>query len=172
VVLTPLADTYVRDGGYASSNYGTARTLVLNYAGMPGYNRRAYLRFDLHTVSGTILAATLRLYGRHASTRAWSGSESVYPVANTTWIESGPGGITWQSSPPYGQPALATTHIGEISQYYTWNVSSYIAAERTTSGAVSLMVAMDPLHANGNLDEFHAREAGSNPPQLVLTIRS
>jgi hypothetical protein len=26
-------------------------------------------------------------------------------------------------------------------------------------------------HADGNLDEFHAREAGSNPPQLVLTVR-
>jgi hypothetical protein len=166
-----VADTYVRDGAYASSNYGTARTLVLKYATAPGYNRRAYLRFDLRGVSGTILTASLRLYGRHASTLAWSGSESVYPVANTTWIESGPGGITWQSRPPYGEPALTTTQVGETNQYYTWNVSSYVAAQQTTPGAVSLMVAMDPLHADGNLDEFHAREAGSNPPQLVLTVR-
>lgn len=169
MVLTPVADTYVRDGAYATNNYGTAKNLVVKYAGTTG-NRDSYLRFDLHGVSGTILSATLRLYGHHDSTQPWNGTDSVYPVANTTWIESGPGGITWQTRPAFGQSALATTSIGETNQYYTWNVSSYVAAQQATPATVSLLVAMNALNADGNLDQFHAREATSNPPQLVLMV--
>jgi hypothetical protein len=152
-------------------NYGSAKALVVKYSSATGYNRYTYLRFDLRSVQGTVTSAALRLYGRHVSTASWSGSDAVYGVADTAWAETGAKGITWNTKPRLGQSALATVHTGVGSGYYTWNVGSYMAAQQAGPGVASLALAMPALHADGNLDQFNAREAGSNPPQLVLTVR-
>src|SRR5438270_5598869 len=59
--LTPLADAYVRDGSYASTNYGSSTALYVK-TDTTGFNRDSYLKFDLSSVS-SIGSATLRLYG-------------------------------------------------------------------------------------------------------------
>jgi hypothetical protein len=166
-----VADAYVRDGSYAATNYGTAKNLVVKYSSTSGQNRQTYLRFDLHAVTGTIISAKLRLYGQHVATGPWSGADGAYPVANNTWIESGTGGITWNTRPSAGQPALANTTVGETLQYYSWNIGSYAAAQQAGSKELSLMVAMNALNADGHLENFNSREARSSPPQLVLTIQ-
>jgi hypothetical protein len=54
-------------------------------------------------------------------------------------------------------------------QYYEWNVTGFVQQQRGAgTNLVSLAVAMDAT--NNNPDNFNAREAASNPPQLVLTI--
>jgi hypothetical protein len=171
IVLTPVADAYVRDGSYAGTNFGMAADLVVKYAPGSGYNRQAFLRFDLRGLPGTVTAATLRLYGQHLASKAWHGSESVYSLATDSWIERGAGGITWRNKPVAASPALATTQVGPARQYYGWNLGSYAAARQRGSGLVSLVLCMNASGADGSLDRFNAREAGANPPQLVLTVR-
>jgi len=144
IVLTPVADAYVRDGTFARTNYGSAKVLMAQWSATAGNNRETYLRFDLRGVPGSITAATLLLYGRHDATGAWSGTDSLYPVASTTWAESGSGGITWNTRPAAGETPLSGTHVGETSQYYGWNTGWYVVAQQGSTGMASFMVAMDP----------------------------
>ena len=91
VTLPPTADAYVQDGSSANTNYGTAANLVVKkQSGLN--NRQAYLKFDLSSVSGSvsgvISSVVLRVYGKNAGA-GYSGSDSVSPVADTTWTETG-----------------------------------------------------------------------------------
>jgi hypothetical protein len=168
-VLTPAADAFVRDGTYSNTNYGAATTLDVKRAST-GNNRYSYLRFDLQGVTGTITGATLRLYGRNTGTGSYSGTEAVHPVASTAWIETGSGGITWNTKPSLGASALATTVISTTSQFYAWNVGPYVVQQQGAK-AVSLVLVMPVKPSNNSLDRFNSREASSNQPQLVVTTQ-
>lgn len=158
-----MADTYVRDGQYSGTNFGPATSLYAKNSSS-GYNRIAYLRFDLSGVRGTIVGATLQLYGRNTGGSTYRGNLSVYPVASTTWAEAGGIGITWNTRPALGGPALATAAITSgAARYYSWGVTAAVVQK----GLLSLAVDMPSVA--GSPDEFNAREATSNPPQLVLT---
>ena len=170
IVLTPVADAYVRDGADAGTNYGTAKSLMAKWWSSTGYNRLTYLRFDLHGVSGTIRAATLRLYGQHVATGTWNGTESVFPVISTTWIESGTGGITWNTRPAAGQTALASIRVGETLQYYGWNTGSYVASQQAKPGLVSFVLAMNARNADGHVDSFNSRN--QRQPAAARTHRA
>ena len=164
VSLTPVADTYVRDGQYSATNYGSAASLYVKNSSA-GYNRIAYLRFDLSGVRGTIVGATLQLYGRNTGSSNYSGNLSVYPAASTTWAEAGSTGVTWNTRPAPGETALASSTItSSAARYYTWGVAGV-----AQKGLLSLAVAMPSVA--GSPDEFNTREAISNPPQLVLTTQ-
>lgn len=159
-----MADTYVRDGQYSATNYGSAASLYVKNSSA-GYNRIAYLRFDLSGVRGTIVGATLQLYGRNTGSSNYSGNLSVYPAASTTWAEAGSTGVTWNTRPAPGETALASSTItSSAARYYTWGVAGV-----AQKGLLSLAVAMPSVA--GSPDEFNTREAISNPPQLVLTTQ-
>ncbi|HEX8915303.1 MAG TPA: DNRLRE domain-containing protein, partial [Humisphaera sp.] len=68
VSLAAAADAYVRDGTYASTNYGKEQSIVLLKSGT-GYAREGHLRFDLSGVNEAVDTAVVRLYG------ALSGSD-------------------------------------------------------------------------------------------------
>ena len=78
--ITPSADAYVQSD-VPSMNFGTAATLN-NIAGTP--EARAYVKFDVSGVSGTITKATFRAFTQTSSGRATS-----YTVADNTWTEAG-----------------------------------------------------------------------------------
>src|SRR5207237_7764779 len=73
IVLTDVADTTIRDGTAAATNFGTLAQLTVKTSD-PGYNRISYLRFDLNVLgtspTGTISRATLRLLGTMSDTRS------------------------------------------------------------------------------------------------------
>ena len=165
VSLTPVADSYVRDGQYSATNYGPAASLYVKSSSV-GYNRIAYLRFDLSGVRGTIVGATLQLYGRNTGGSNYTGTLSLYPVSSTTWAETGSTGVTWNTRPALGGTALASSTItGSAARYYTWGVTAAVAQK----GLLSFAVAMPSVA--GSPDEFNTREATSNPPRLVLTTQ-
>src|SRR5436190_15034036 len=75
--LSPVADSYVRDGAYASQNFGTAAELVTKLSGTD-FNREAVLKFDLSATQPSITSAKLRLYGALQDTRAVNVVTDVY----------------------------------------------------------------------------------------------
>jgi hypothetical protein len=62
VTLAAPADTYVQNGTYAGQNFGQAATVQVKNINSPGYDRRAYVRFDLTGVGSAadITSATVR----------------------------------------------------------------------------------------------------------------
>ena len=81
--LLPTDDAYVRDGSYATSNFGNATQLLVKSATPGGgYVRVAYLHFDI-TGSLPITSAVLHLYGAEQAGASIEPSVNLaaYPVA-------------------------------------------------------------------------------------------
>jgi hypothetical protein len=104
VVLNPTADSYVRDGSSANTNFGTAAVLEIRTAS--GQNRDAYLKFDLTGMSG-ITDVKLRINA--ALSGNGSVATSAHAVAITTWTETG---ITWNNRPALGSQLSTATVSG------------------------------------------------------------
>jgi hypothetical protein len=165
--LGSTGDTYVRDGGYAGNNYGTVSALEVKKSN-GGFNRLAYFKFDLSSVS-TVNQGKLRLFGGFASDPG-SAAESVaaYSVSDTSWSEST---ITWNNKPTAGTTALDTKTVsGATSQWYEWDITSYLQSEKAAGrNIVCIQIAQTTTELSAPQLVFNSREAASNVPQLVVT---
>jgi hypothetical protein len=162
IKLTPAADSHVRDGSNAALNYGSAITLEAQTTGTAGENRDAYFKFDL-SKAGQINSAKLRI---HASlSAAGSVSTSVYPVANTTWTETG---LTWNNKPAFSTPLLDTKTVsGTTSAWYELDVTNYIAGEQE-AGRSTVTLALHNPSVSGPYIKINSKEATSNKPELEI----
>jgi hypothetical protein len=161
VVTTPTADAYVRDGASASTNFGTDTTLVIKNS-TSGFNRRAFLKFDLTAVSSVSLAK-LRLFGSFAATTGTS-PVTAHQVADTSWSETG---ITWNNQPAIGA-AMTTVSVGITAQVWEWDVTSYLQAQKA-AGKTSVTLELENDVSAPQPVNLNSREAASNTPQLVVS---
>lgn len=162
--LLPIADAYVRSGSGAAINYGADPLLIVKI-NPPDLTRYSYLKFDLSEMKKLPSSAKLRVYGAREGTDSAS-QDSVYGVADTTWGENT---ITWNNKPALGLN-LATTTVRSQPAYYEWDVTAYVQREyRAGRKTVSFAITMDTLPADGYRDNFNSKEAGTNPPRLVVS---
>jgi glucose/arabinose dehydrogenase len=161
--LRATADGYVRDGSYASTNFGSATELQVKSNATAGYSRETYLKFDLSTLS-TIGSAKLRLYGH--LTESASLQTAVYGASDTSWSE---GGLTWNTKPAVGTTAAAIVTISSTSdQWYEWDVTSLLQAEKAAGHTLVTLVLKNLQKTNATL-AFASDEASSNRPELLIT---
>jgi len=164
VTVGTVADSYVRDGSYANTNYGTATTMVVK-ADAVGYNRNSYLRFDYHAFKDTAAAsALLKLYVSGVNTDA-SRVVSVYGITDTTWGEKT---ITWNNKPTAGTKLGSITISNQSGLWYQLDVTPYI---QSNMGAkiVSFRLLNEGTPDSKNDVSFNTKEASSGQPQLVIT---
>jgi hypothetical protein len=168
VTLAPTADAHVRDGTKATTNFGAAIALEVKNTTQTSNTRHLYIKFNISTVGSTVSSAKLRLFGGHTAGTAWS--DSVYPVGNTSWSEST---ITWNTAPAIpGPPPLATTTLSLVRQWWEWDITSYVKAQKAAGATqITLAVTMDnPITVTQ--DSFVSKEDtanAANKPQLVVT---
>lgn len=161
VNLTPVADSYVYDAAASvDSNFGTATSFTVKKSGT-GFNREAYLRFDIPTGSGIVLGGTLNLACLSTST---PGVHAVAKVDDNSWIESGVGGITWNNKPAAG--AILSTWTPVALATSSANVINGLPA----SGLVSFKVYGTTQTADGFVT-YGTKEnsTAANRPQLALS---
>jgi hypothetical protein len=155
LTLEALADAAV-DGGQPTTNFGADPTLVLGTTA-----RRAYLKFDLAGLAGTVLEAKLSLISPPDFTS--SGGAQLWGVGDTTWEEAT---ITFATAPPldgalHGQlPAISR------GTAVSFDVSA--AVQASSGGPVAFALASAPGLENPK--EFLSREGGE-APRLVITLR-
>ena len=168
--LTPTADTYVRDGSSASTNFGTATELQTQLSATAGSNRESYLKFNLATVSG-IARARLRLFGKLSDTSGTNVPVGVYSSAATGWVESGSGSITWNTKLTLNSPSLSQATITDnVARWYEFDVTSYLQQEKTL-GHDLVTLAVKGLANSNPFVTFNSKEstlASDSRPQLVL----
>jgi Ca2+-binding RTX toxin-like protein len=150
IVFAPEADAYVRSGGQATRNFGTATTLQTRESGANN-TFRTYLRFNITGLSGGASTATLRLFVTDTSI-------NLHTVRTFTgaWTETG---ITFNN-------AQALTLGGTVANL-TPNAAGYIdipLAITPANGLINLQIQSSGADAA----IFHSREA-ANSPQLVIT---
>jgi endo-1,4-beta-D-glucanase Y len=169
VVLAAGKDAYVRNGSYADDTYGVSDPAVLatktNAATTTGYDRYTYIGFDLSSVTDSIGAVTLKLYGKLDDSRVSNVPVSLYGVSNTSWTEAA---LSWNNKPALGSLISTATVTDSIGRYYSWDLTAYAKSEKAAGrNAISLALV------NGTITEtrisFNSKEAGSNAPQLVVS---
>ncbi|MET0553422.1 MAG: ELWxxDGT repeat protein [Vicinamibacteria bacterium] len=160
------ADTFVRDGTYATTNYGGASTLDVRKVTTVGHNRRAFFKFAVDAAP-TVTSARLRLFGRLTGTQSFPVQALVFAVADTTWGEST---MTWNN-----QPATTPTPLGGVvldpnpsnEQWYEWDVTAHVRAAKAAGQAAVTLAVEEDVYAQGAA--FRARSASAAMrPQLVL----
>ena len=149
--FTPVADSYV-DSSQASS-FGT--NVALRVDSSP--TLRTYLKFTLSGLTGTVNQATLRVFANTAQSTGYD----VFGVSDTSWIESGAGGINFNNAPP-----LAATKTGSSGTVFaqTWTT---VNVTPLVSGNGTITIALTTT--NTIALAMQSRTGGTNPPQLVVT---
>ena len=168
--MSAVADTYVQNGTSAGSNFGDATTLAVKSGGT-NQTRETFMRFDLSSIPGTILSATLRLVTR-------TFDEPIYHalglVTNNVWAESGLGGITWNTKPTSGAPFLvwqvltnlqtSSVPITALAQQ-AWAGDGKLSFRISSTGTNSTGIA-----SNGGFIAYGSKEnSTANRPQLLVT---
>jgi regulation of enolase protein 1 (concanavalin A-like superfamily) len=159
--LSPAADAYVRNGVHAATSFGIDPALIVKHSANADNQRQSYLRFSIGTRS--VERAVLRLHGGLSS--AGSVPVPAFAVANTAWSESG---LTWNTRPPRGSTALATTTVTDTTKhFYEWDVTAYVRAERA-AGRTAVGFALIGTVATTPYANFSSRNAASNRPELFI----
>ena len=146
VTLTPTADSYV-ESDVPSTNFGSAAVLKNNTSP----DTRAYLKFDLTGIVGTVTKATFRAF---TQTSSGSGYE-LHSVADNSWVEPG---LTYTNRPAVGATLGAAVN-------FTANTWTSVDASSYVKGAGTYSFEMNGTSVN--LKQYSSRE-GANPPQLVI----
>ncbi len=117
------------------------------------------------TVTDSIAAVTLKLYGRLDDNRVSNVPVNVYGVSNTGWSEST---LSWNNKPALGSVISTTTVTDSIGRYYSWDLTAYVKGEKA-AGRNAISLALVNGTATETKISFNAKEAATNVPQLVLS---
>jgi hypothetical protein len=161
--LRAAADSYVRNGTYASTNFGSATELLVKQSPTSGNTRETYLRFSLAGL-GEIGSAKLRFFGLLSRTTEPTVLARVYGVSNTTWSETG---ITWNNKPASGAAVGDLTVAGTTPQWYELDVTSYVRQQKI-AGASAVSFALTAPTSTDAWIVFNSDEASSNRVELAV----
>ncbi len=164
--LFPTADAMVQNGSGASTNFGTLPQLGTQLSNSLN-TKESLLRFDLSTVQNYIGSAKLRIYG---GANTASGTSPVGKVTaldpNNNWTETG---VTWNTKPTESGSVLTSTSIvGTSQKYYDFDITPYLINQKEVAMRNIVNLKISQNAGTEALADFLSREAGSNPPQLVI----
>lgn len=157
--LAPVADTYARDGGSASTNFGTATQLVAKYDAAPnsGFSRVSFFKFD---VAGLADAQSVRLKLVPFQVDG-PATLSFERIADDTWSETG---LHWNNRPTAAGTLAATHSSYTVGQQIEVDLTAAVRAEAEGDGILSLRVSNDGWNFIG----FHSRESTTAAFRPVL----
>ncbi|MES2277196.1 MAG: DNRLRE domain-containing protein [Bacteroidota bacterium] len=162
--LISSADTYVRDGTYAATNYGTETSTTVKSDAV-SYNRKAYSKFDFTAVTTPqIQTAILSMNVSYTDTDP-SRTISVYTTNTESWLEST---LNWNTAP------MDTTYVGKLTVtgtgVYTLDVSSAINRQLARPDHIASFLFLNKGATGAKNDiMFNTRRSASNKPQLSIT---
>ena len=162
--VNPTDDTYVRDGGSASSNFGTATSFIAK-TNTSGFNRVIFLKFNVTALTNA-LTATLVLVPSVVD--VVPATLAYQWETNNTWSENT---ITWNNMPA-GNSGVIITNLGgyTVGTPVYIDVTSLARSQATNDGFLSLRISS--LVNNSQADvTFYSKEFGtaSLRPALVYT---
>jgi len=172
VGLVPTQDAYVRDGSYASTNFGSAPDLQVKQAPSgSGFNRSSYLQFNLSGQS-PIQYASLEIHGGQ-NTTIYEPSIGIaaHAVTSNSWTQSG---ITFNNAPAVSSATLATASVsGTQGVYYFLNLTSYFQQQQA-EGHTTVSLALSGNAVTQSYADFSSTNGtnGANGPLLLLQTGS
>jgi len=167
VAVGATADAFVQDGTAADTNFGGDANLRVKTSGA-GFNRISYLKFDISAI-GAIQSVKLQLFGSLNDTQNASVVTSLFPVADTSWSESG---ITFNNKPAPGASALGSaTIVGTTPKLYEFDVTNFLKQEQALGHKIVSFALKNPASSASQV-VFNSREASANHPTLSVVTSS
>jgi hypothetical protein len=154
LTFIPQADARVSEAS-PTSNFGTSTTLQAD-AGS-GSALTSYLRFTVSGTSGAIQNVKLRVF---CTTNGTTNGPAV-SLADNSWVESGAGGVTWNTQPALLSSAVDNKGAIATSSWVEYDVTSLVSGNGTYTFA---------LVADGTDGVTFSSREGSTSPQLVVTF--
>jgi parallel beta-helix repeat protein len=147
LTLTAVADSYVNESN-PGGNYGTSTSLRTDNSPI----QRTYLRFQVPTLSGGVISATLRVYAN-------SNNNTGYTVHETSggWGETT---ISFSNAPTFGS-SLGSSGAVSANSWTQVDVTTLV----TGAGEYNFVMAS----ASNTATSFSSR-TGANPPQLIVNV--
>ncbi|NOT95705.1 MAG: glycoside hydrolase family 16 protein [Nitrospira sp.] len=163
-VVNPSDDATIRDGTYASTNYGATTDMIVKND-VASWARQSVLKFNFGSYAGSsVSSAKLRLFVAGAGTDA--SRTLTFMTATEAWAQ---GTVTWNTAPAY------VTSIGDkvvsnaVGVWVEQDVTAVVNAQMTDKIiAFKIKNQTGAFSGNGNIS-FNSKEAASNKPELVLT---
>ncbi|WFB37764.1 DNRLRE domain-containing protein [Kiritimatiellota bacterium B12222] len=110
------ADSYVNFGSYQNTNFGSATSAQVVMGSANDYLRKAYLRFDLSSVTGPITEATLTFHFSSPNNATGGGPLKLYGLndgaSGEDWLENT---INWTNAPANAGGASLTADATELA---------------------------------------------------------
>jgi hypothetical protein len=154
LTFTAIADARVVQGS-PTTNYGTATTLQAD--GDTGAAQTSFIRFATSGISGSIQSAKLRVF---CTTNGTANGPAAY-LANSNWVESGTGGITWNTQPALLSNAIDNKGAIAAGSWVEYDVTALVTGNNTYTFA---------LVADSNDGIVFSSREGTTPPQLVVVL--
>jgi hypothetical protein len=156
--------SYVRDGSYASRNFGTDDQMLVKRSNNTGNTREGYILFDLSGVT-SISNVVLRLRGRLSDATEPSVQVNVLSASNTTWSE---GGLTCNNKPAAGSTAHGALVVtGKTAQNYDVDLTSFLHSE-LAAGRTKVTIVLKAPNTSNPWAIFDT-DSTSNGPRLIVT---
>ncbi|MFS4454931.1 DNRLRE domain-containing protein [Maribacter sp. 2304DJ31-5] len=162
--VSPIADSYVRNGTYADTNFGTDAGLTVKIDG-GSYTRNTFLRFDLSSIPETIVEATLRLVPLGGGTTPQNTNVEIKFVSDDNWNETG---ITWNTKPSAGNVLDTKTGSSSVTE---WDVTLQAETERSNDGLLSIALESTVIGSQ-NFITYHSKEALDVSVRPILVIKT
>ncbi|HMJ90714.1 MAG TPA: polysaccharide lyase family 8 super-sandwich domain-containing protein [Candidatus Acidoferrum sp.] len=164
--FSPVADSYVRNGVDSPVNFGLGSTLQVKTNATAGQMREAFLKFDLASLNGTVLAANLRLVPVTTNDPL---NHVVAIVTDNTWTETG---IVWTNKPASGPEYARWVVPTELTPVIV-PVTGLAQQAANGDGKLSLCISSTgfPTPTNGGFTAY-ASQQGSAANRPLLTIVS
>lgn len=164
--IVAAADSYVRDGGSATTNFGTeATSLVKNDA--TGYKREAYFKFDFSSITQPVSDAKIVLTPSGVNPSA--PKINVEMATTNDWSEST---INWNNKPATNGTVLCQW-TPSMSNPLEVDVTSYINANLNNSDKnITIRVYGSVLKGGSSEVYFNTKEAADPNlrPMLNYTL--
>ena len=154
LTFTAAADARVSQTS-PTTNYGIATTILVD--GDAGAAQTGYIRFTPSGISGSIQSVKLRVY---CTTNGTNNGPAVH-LANSTWTESGTGGVTWNTQPALLSGAVDNKGAITADSWVEYDVTSLVSGNGTYTFA---------LLADGSDGITFSSKEGTAAPQLVITL--
>lgn len=165
VVLYPIEDAYVRDGGDAATNFGASEQLQLKYdANSEGYTRVIFLKFDISEIE-SVEKATLRLFLEFNDVLEFK-TLAFYDITGQEWSEAE---ITWENAPLEGGTHIRDAYTDNFSNVWlNVNITDMVRKHvEAGTEVISIRINHRDDHWGGTIFA-PSREAAANNPELVI----
>jgi len=118
----PIADTYIRDGTNANTNYGTSTTIEIKNDST-SLNRIAL--YQLNITQSNSIRSQLFSYVVSLGSMAWNSTLNFSDVNNNSWTETG---ITWNTAPAPSGTRYSEVQSATASTWIGWNITRIISS--------------------------------------------